>query len=353
MTPKILFLLKRREDFNPKTHKQIGLTTGLYNSANFVNVMLNDVGIESYLEVVTDNNDIDREVTKYRPTHVIVEALWVVPEKFTVLSKLHPNVTWIVRLHSDMPFMAGEGIALDWLGEYSKFSNILIACNDPRMYSHTIEFLNLKNGWSDEEAARRVIYLPNYFPEQFQDRVFTDNKDTVDIACFGAVRPLKNHLVQAIAALRFADKIGKKLRFHINGGRIEMKVDTVMSNLQGLFQHLYHQDHLLVKHEWAPREEFLTICDQMDIGMQVSFSETFNIVAADLISRGVPIVGSLEIPWAAPEFCCDPTDCDQMIETLNRSYRDPQLNIRKNRDGLVEYVNKTKTIWTKFFTQES
>ena len=91
---KVLFILKRREDFQASKHSQIGLSTGLYNSASFVNDMLLANNIESNLEVVIDNNDIDRVVTKYRPTHVIIEALWVVPTKFAELQKIHPNVTW-------------------------------------------------------------------------------------------------------------------------------------------------------------------------------------------------------------------------------------------------------------------
>ena len=79
---KILFLLKRREDYNQSLHSHLGLSTGLFNSASFMDDMLNDEGVESYLEVVTDNNCIDKQVSKYRPTHVIIEALWVTPAKF-------------------------------------------------------------------------------------------------------------------------------------------------------------------------------------------------------------------------------------------------------------------------------
>jgi len=93
---KVLFILKRREDYNGIIHSQIGLSTGLYNSASFVNDMLKAYKIESNLAVVIDNNDIDREVSKYKPTHVVIEALWVTPSKFAVLEKLHPNVKVIM-----------------------------------------------------------------------------------------------------------------------------------------------------------------------------------------------------------------------------------------------------------------
>ena len=110
---KILFILKRREDYNGIIHSHVGLSTGLFNSASFMNDMLNDAGVESKLVVVEDNNRIDSEVYKYKPTHVIIEALWVVPSKFAILADLHPTVKWIVRLHSELPFLANEGIALD------------------------------------------------------------------------------------------------------------------------------------------------------------------------------------------------------------------------------------------------
>ena len=126
---KVLFLLKRRPDFDPSKHTLIGLSTGLYNSANFMNEMLNHNGIQSNLEVCIDNNYIDRFVATHRPTVAIVEALWVVPPKFLILSKLHPTVNWIIRIHSDMPFLASEGNSMDWIADYVKHPNIIVAPN--------------------------------------------------------------------------------------------------------------------------------------------------------------------------------------------------------------------------------
>ena len=166
----VLFILKRREDYQAELHSHIGLSTGLYNSASFVNDMLNDLGIDSELELAIDNNCIDSLVTKHRPDYCIIEALWVVPSKFNILQQLHPSVTWIVRLHSEMPFMAGEGMAMDWLGEYSKFKNIVIAVNAPRMLRETRLFLQHMNGWNDKETEQKVIYLPNYYPQEYKDR---------------------------------------------------------------------------------------------------------------------------------------------------------------------------------------
>jgi len=347
---RVLFILKRREDYHAITHSHIGLSTGLYNSANFMNVMLKEQGIESNLEIAIDNNCIDRLVNKHKPTHVIIEALWVIPQKFVILQKLHPNVKWIIRIHSEMPFMAGEGMAMDWIGDYSKFKNIILGINAPRMHREISLYLKTVNGWSDQETNNKVIYLPNFYPQDYKSKKLDKNKDTIDIACFGAIRPLKNHLLQAFAAIDFANQLGKKLRFHVNAGRIEMNGSPVINNLKGLFQQLDGSGHELINHQWRPREDFLNLCATMDIGLQVSFSETFNIVGADLISQGVPLIGTEEdIPWAVHGFCADPTNSEDIVKKLHLSYKWPVINVKANQMSLKNYTNKTAKIWSSYF----
>jgi hypothetical protein len=347
---KVLFILKRREDYNAILHSHVGLSTGLFNSASFVNEMLNDDGIDSILEIATDNNCIDRLVTKHKPTHVIIEALWVVPTKFAVLQKLHPNVIWIIRLHSEMPFMAGEGMAMDWLGDYSKFKNIVIGVNAPRMLRETRLYLQHLNQWDDATTEERVIYMPNFYPQDYKSTKRPDkNREWVNIACFGAVRPLKNHLLQAFASIEFAESIGKRLRFHINAGRIEMQGGPVLNNLVGLFEQIAEHGHELVNHQWRPREDFLDLCATMDVGIQVSFSETFNIIGADLISQGVPLVASNELPWAIPMFCADPTNSEDIAAKIKVAYNNPWINVKTHQWNLTSYTNKTRKIWYKYF----
>lgn len=346
---RFLFILKRRPDFNPEKHTAKGLSTGLFNSATFMEEMLQTNGIEAGLEVARDNNDIDRMVHQYKPSHVILEALWVVPTKFAVLTKLHPKVKWIVRLHSELPFIASEGMAMDWLGEYLAYSQISIGVNAPRMLSEVRSYLRIK-GLKDLE--NRVFYLPNYYPLDVKSKKFEKNKDTIDISCFGAIRPLKNHLSQAVAALIFADKIGKKLRFHINSGRIEMKGDPIHNNLRGMFQQLHETGHEMVAHEWCPRDDFLKICAAMDIGMQCNFSETFNIVGADLITQGVPLLTSKEIPWAAAEWNGDPTDTSGMVNLLEKIYDDSGRNVLINQFYLKEYSVKSEKTWMEYCKEQ-
>ena len=191
--------------------------------------------------------------------------------------------------------------------------------------------------------------MPNFYPQDYTTKTIDKSKYWVDVACFGAVRPLKNHMLQAVAALKFAASVGKQLRFHINVGRVEMKGDPALNNLRGFFQHLSDSGHQMVGHEWRPREGFLELCSEMDIGLQCNFSETFNIVSADLISQGVPVVGSYEIPWATRFFNARPAESDEIAEAMIKTYNHPRLNIWLNQRNLTKYTNKTKKIWYKLF----
>lgn len=345
---KVLFILKRREDFDPSKHTKLGLSTGLFNSASFVNDMLNEMGVESNLVVAIDNNEIDREVTLHKPTHVVIEALWVVPEKFAVLQKLHPNVIWIVRLHSELPFMAGEGIAMDWVGEYSSFKNVFVGINAPRMFKDMSIYLKIRNGNAD-----KLISLSNYYPQVYKNpKVLDKTQEVVHIGCFGAVRILKNHLSQAMAALEFANRINKKLVFHINSERQEMSGQPVVRNLLNLFEQIYSSGHRLIQHSWTPRAEFLTLCGQMDIGMQVSFSETFNIVGADFVSQGVPFLGSSEIPWIGSWNRANPTSVGDITDELECAWNAPLFNTSENQRLLLEYTENVKKEWSNYFRKE-
>jgi len=351
MKKRVLFILKRREDYNQEHYSNEGLTTGLYNSATFVKEMLQKKGLTSKLVVVIDNNDIDREVTEFKPTHVVIEGLWVVPEKFDILKQLHPTVNWIIRIHSNTPFLANEGVAFDWISKYSTKSKMLVATNAKQMNNELKLYVKGLYSLTPQKEENKIINLPNYYPEIFQAaKKINSNSSHIDIGCFGAIRPLKNHMAQAIAAVKFANNINKKLRFHINVGRIEQNGLSVYNNLKAFFNNLKSQGHELVEHPWMARNEFLQLCRSMDIGMQVSFSETFNIVAADFISQGVPVVSTNEIPWISSIYTASPTSTDDIAKILKRTYIQYSLNIYLNRSYLLSYVKKSKNIWLKYFS---
>jgi len=253
---------------------------------------LNSIGVPSKLVDVVDNNDIDREVSLFKPTMVIIEALWVVPEKFDVLSKLHPNVKWVVRLHSKLPFLSGEGNAMDWIFRCAEKDNVYIGVNSKELEKDLGHVL----------PVSKILYLPNVytfpncpiFVPGFNKHYH--GKKELRIGGFGAIRPLKNQLIQAFAAITYANKLDAKLSYYINTGRVEgYQAKSILKNIRDLFARF--PQHKLVEVGWLEHKDFLGLVRHMHLGMQLSYSETFNIVAADFVSNYIPFVGSEDINW--------------------------------------------------------
>lgn len=355
-----LFILKRRHDYSTDLQgfNNYTVATGMYNSANFVAEMLDAAGVPSKAVIVIDNNDIDREVTDFKATHVFIEGYWVVPEKFDVLTSLHRHrhVRWFVRCHSEMPFLAQEGIALDWTFEYLK-RGVAVSGNSVRIareLRHIGEWAGVPGDLLDDLTP----LLPNYYPVGIDSPVppaadgddmlekYDSRHEVFDIGCFGAIRPMKNHLLQAVAAIEFAKSHRAGLRFHINAGRVEMYGANPLKNLRALFSNIgpYFK---LIEHPWTTHEDFLAIIGDMDMCLQVSFTETFNIVSADAVNMGVPIVVSEEVSWAYP-FYADPNSSDNICKVMTSVWEQRCVFVEKNKQSLAKYSNLSRAAWLHF-----
>lgn len=344
---KALFLLKRREDASYSSSNQIA--TGMWNSSKFVVDALQEVGIDAVVEVVVDANSIDAVCVQHDPDFVFIEGLWVVPTKFVELMNLarHTHRQFIVRIHSEIPFLATEGIAMEWIGQYLK-DGVTVAPNAPRAHDQLkayAEMIGITN-------QTLIPYLPNCFPTDFRDydqtELDTSEKESIDIACFGAYRPLKNHLQQALIAMRFAESLGKKLRFHVND-RKDQGGQPIFKNVQGMFSHLPSDGFELVIHEWEDRQTFLQSIEGIDLLMQDSLSETFNIVAADATWVGRPVLGNKEIPWLY-SLWSDPTDQHKAMKVLSTIWQNKTFTITQNRARLRSYAKQSQSIWFKYLT---
>jgi hypothetical protein len=344
---RILFIIKKRADYCDEYgpgRVYSDCLGGLYNSALFVVQMLNQHGMVAELVQVTDNNDIDREVTEFKPDIAVIEALWVVPSKFEILAQLHPSVRWVVRIHSEVPFLAVEGVAIEWIKEYLNYDNVTLASNSERATLDLRAIVTQRFG--DWMANDKVSYLPNWYPLN-QAKKQKPEHGILNIACFGAIRPLKNQLIQALAAIEFADRTRKVLHFHINGTRCEQHGENVLRNLRALFA---GTAHTLIEHGWETHDQFLVTMAAMDASMAVSFTETFNITAADAVATKVPLVASSEVTWASPLCFADPTNAPAMVAVLDKVTNSPQKSaiLAANLENLEQYDNASVRTWLAY-----
>lgn len=335
MAKKVLVLTKARYEYNEYAGGY-GNAIGLANGGAFLSDGLVEAGIEAMHVATVDGNSINKEVHSYKPDVVVLEALWVTPAKVQELAKLHPKVQWVVRLHSNIPFLGMEGIAIDWVKQLAGIPEVSVAANNDQTAKELSDVLEVP-----------ITYLPNiylpplYCPGKGRKR----HSHTLDISCFGAIRPFKNQLIQAVAAITAANRLGKKLRFHINASRVEQRGDSILRNIISLFKGTPHE---LVMHGWQRHEDFLLTVAKMDLGMQVSFTESFNIVAADHVHVGVPLVVSDEISWLSPFTQTSTTKVEKMVETIILQLTLGKVSADGNRRALATYNRQATDNWTSF-----
>lgn len=334
---KILFITSN------KIKDSYGITSGLFNSASFVVSFFKKLNIDAKLVSVADSNAIDKVVTEFNPNIVIVEALWVPPYKFVELLKMprHKKRRWIVRVHSKAPFLSMEGMATKWIRDYTGITEGVI-----EIAPNTKE---LTEQLSACFPYGKFIFLPNiYFPKTITPSVINRDDRIIDIGCFGAIRPMKNIYQQAMAAIEFSESIGKRLRFHVNASRLEQNGNNVLKNLRDLFEFSPHE---LVEHGWYHHTKFLQEASKMDICMQVSLSESFNIVTADIVSVNRPIVVSTDIEWMPNILKATPTSHKEIVKKLKIGYKYPKLIAFIQRVFLNKYNIKAERVWLKNITE--
>jgi hypothetical protein len=98
--------------------------------------------------------------------------------------------------------------------------------------------------------------------------------------------------------------------------------------------------------------KFLELLSEMDIGMQVTFTETFNIVSADMVVRRLPVVVSNEVIWAHRWCKAECTDSEDIVEKLLRitDWRFSALTRYFNLQGLKGYSSLSRKIWLDYLS---
>ena len=280
--------------------------------------------IEGVTRVQVDNmQHVELAIQRFKPDKVIFQTIWASESDLVRVKALFPKKRFYIHLHSNTPFLAVEGYAIERINEARK---------------HDVGIV-----FNDERAARAFggVYLPNIYSVPFKGPRAPKNKSHIDIVCAGSLRPMKNQVTQAVAAIKYADKMGMKLRLHMNIGRSEGGAETLM-NLKSLFR--ANPNHELVSIPWFEHHEFIKYLEDMDMGLQVSLSESFNIVAADYTCAGIPMVVSEEISWASKNVQAKTGCVDSILDKMGNAH----LYAEDNRSGLAAFSLNAEKVWNEF-----
>jgi len=271
-------------------------------------------------------------------THCCIEAPWLPATEMVKLMRKYRRTEFVCRLHAQVSFLQVDGGAFEKLEGYKMLQDgdvgFTLASNNQRFCRH---FESVHNCY--------CTYLPNLYdldrPSRKRPVPHTDR--LLRIASFGALRPMKNHLTAAAAAMEIARRRSGDLEFWVSTGRDEEH--GVLRGIRNLFA--AHPWAKAVGNPWQPWAQFRHTIARMDLVIQASYTESFNIVTADAVSEGVPCVVSPAIEWM-PDFCqADPDDASAIARTGSMLLADPHV-CWECFDALEAYVGMAVTRWKKF-----
>ena len=160
--------------------------------------------------------------------------------------------------------------------------------------------------WASVTFGTPFTYLPNlYFLEGPPDHYRPPfHGGLLRVGAFGATRPLKNLMSAAGAALTISRFFGGDLELWINSGRDE-GAGCIVRAIEEMFRITRHAH--LVRAGWASWHDHRKTVARMNLLINCSYTESFNMVTADGIAEGIPSVVSDAICWA-PAYRRAPVD---------------------------------------------
>jgi glycosyltransferase involved in cell wall biosynthesis len=258
--------------------------------------VLRRAGVDAHIFGVPQPGDILKKLQGMRslPKRVVIEAIWVDIPTLKTLLAAYPDIEFLVRTHSQVGFLQVEPPAVKILREMlalqSQIPNLGVSANTTRLAT----FL-------ERAYLAPCVFLPNLYDAE-HTRKHVRDPAILRIAGFGALRLLKNHMSAAAAALLVArhlhfDRDGRRMEYWLNVNREENAgAKGILTAIRNLYAGLPWAK--LVEHPWEEWSRFRKTMGRMDLYLQPSFTETFNITVADAIAEGVPVVVSDAIDWA-------------------------------------------------------
>jgi hypothetical protein len=239
--------------------------------------------------------------TKPQPSHVVIGAPWIPTlDLQAYLVFRFPLIQFSVVCHSNVGFLQNDPTAIK---NFREDLDLEQGALNFRAGGNSKRFAN----WIMSAYGRPCIWLPNlYYLDNGAPTYRSPYRSgLLKIGSFGAVRSLKNHLSAAAAVLEIANDLHTDIDFHISVGRVEhgnsvvRAIDAMLGSVPGI---------KLIKDEWYRWPQFRFLVRSMNLLMQPSYTETFNMVTADGAAESIPSVVSDAIEWTPSYWQADVDD---------------------------------------------
>ena len=271
-------------------------------------------------------------------SHVVIAALWIPTSDIAVLAGEFLDTVFAVVSHSAVGFLSADPHAIRLLREAADLQlmmhNVFIGGNARKF-----------TDWATRTWSVNAAWLPNLY---CLDEVFRRKRHwtggPLRIGLFGANRPLKNFISGAAAAAELAVRLRVPIELLISTGRTEggsrRAVDEMVQDVPGL---------TIRDVGWLSWPKFRALLRHVDLVFQVSYTESFNVVSADAVAEGVPVVGSDAIDWLPHWWQAKADEPREISRVAEQLLRDPNAS-QDGLDALEAYVEAGLAAWAKFLT---
>jgi hypothetical protein len=302
-------------------------------------------GIDANVFPVKNNVDLVNLIDKYKEktglplTHVVIYAPWITVYDLKALLEHFNYIRCLILSHSNVGFLQADHLGVELLRHYIDLTQVY---PNLQVGGNSYKFVKWLNNAFDVEG----ILLPNLYPlaKGTKMKPAWDDISPIKIGIFGSPRPQKNFMSAVGAAILIQRKLGVDVEIHMNADVEDVNNPVTVA----IAQMLEGLDHIkLVIHTWADWLDFIQIVGDMDLLLQPSYTESFNMVTADGISVGVPSVASSAIYWAPPCWKAEVDDCNDIAETGIRLLSSSKLR-REGLSALKIYNDKSLSHWLEF-----
>lgn len=273
-------------------------------------------------------------------SHVVISAPWIATAELAQMVHRHTEIEWAVCSHSNVGFLQADPRGIEYLrqdGDLAEAAvNFTLATNSLRLRT-----------WWNQAYHQAMTLIPNlydvddHFPHH---RPWTPGT-LLKMGSFGAIRPLKNQIAAAGAAVEIANRLRAESEFWMNSGRTEGNGSSALAAVRAILSGLHNIR--LREAAWQPWPAFRAQVRAMHLLLQASYTESFNMVTADGVAEGVPSVTSDAIDWVPARWQAPVDDVNAIASTGVALLHDPSAaadGLRHlqdhNRDGLAR--------WTEF-----
>jgi hypothetical protein len=162
------------------------------------------------------------------------------------------------------------------------------------------------------------------------------------IGMFGARRLLKNGVSGAAAAAQLAVRLGVPVELQVSSGRDEggstSEIEEIVKGIPNL---------TLRKMGWLTLPQFRSVLRNVDVHLQPSYTESFNMTVGDAAAVGKGSVVGPAIRWVPKHWMADVDDPSDIARVAEALLHDPKVPEEAHR-ALKRYEKEALPHWFRF-----